>query len=109
MPNAGGRKPGRWRRWAGAGLGLVLLVGLIAGFVALRPYGQTGTTYLAKQLCSCIYLTGRSDASCQNEFKPDSDKFQVRIDHAARSVSARLLVFSNEAVYEDGLGCRITR
>jgi hypothetical protein len=90
-------------------VGALVLVGLIVGYVMLRPYGETGTTYLAKQLCSCIYLTGRSDASCQNEFRPDADKFQVRINHAARSVSARLLMFSNVAVYEDGLGCRIAR
>lgn len=96
-------------RWAAAVVGLILVAGLIGGYVAARPYGVTGTTYLAKQLCSCVFLTGRSDASCQAEFKPDIDKFQVRIDHAESRVSARLLLFSSEAAYESRTGCRIVR
>ncbi len=106
MANLTGRK---FWRWAAAAVALILVAGLIGGYVAARPYGVTGTTYIAKQLCSCVFLTGRSDASCQGDFKPDIDKFTLRIDHASRSVSARLLLFSSEAVYDVGTGCRIVR
>jgi hypothetical protein len=106
MALAKGRK--LWS-WIGATLALVLILGLTAGYLALRPYGVTGSTYIAKQLCSCVFVAGRSDGSCEGENKPDIDRFSIRIDHAARSVSARLLLFSSQAAYDDGYGCRIAR
>jgi hypothetical protein len=102
------RKWGPWR-WIAAGAGLVLIVGLAAAWLALRPYGETGTTYLAKQLCSCLYLTGRSEASCRSDFSPDIERFSVGIDRKRSRVSARLALFSSAAVYEPGYGCRIER
>jgi hypothetical protein len=106
MPNPTGRK--LWR-WIGGALALVLLAGLIAGYVAIRPYGETGTTYLAKQLCSCVFLTGRSDSSCSAEFQPDINKFRVRIDHAQSRVQASLLIFSSTSAFDPRTGCRIVR
>lgn len=94
--------------WAAAGA-VLILAGGIAAWAAARPYGVTGTTYLAKQVCSCVFLTGRSDASCRAEFEPDIEKVDVRIDHAGRTVSARLLLFSSRSAYDDGSGCRIVR
>ena len=108
MANPTGRKQPLWPLLAKTA-GMIVLVGLIAAFYLVRPYGVTGTTYVAKQLCSCVFLTGRTDASCQGELKPDVDKFSVRIDHAKRSVAARLAIFSSESAYQDGAGCRIVR
>ncbi len=96
-------------RWAAAAVVLILAVSLVAAWVAVRPYGVTGTTYLAKQVCSCVFVTGRSDRSCRAEFEPDIEKADVQIDHAGRTVSARLLLFSSQSIYEDGSGCRIVR
>ena len=31
---------------------------------------QIGSAYVAKQLCSCLFVAGRSEASCRPEFKP---------------------------------------
>ncbi len=106
MANPTGRKQALWPRLA-AGAGALVIVGLITAFYLARPYGVTGTTYIAKQLCSCVFLTGRTDLSCQGELKPDIDQFTVRIDHAKRSVAAHLAIFSSESIYEDGTGCRI--
>jgi hypothetical protein len=106
MPNPTGRK---YWRWAAAAAALILIGGAVAAWAALKPYGVTGTTYLAKQLCSCVFLTGRSDSSCRAEFEPDIGKFQVRIDHGRSRVSARLLVFSSESAFDARTGCRVVR
>jgi hypothetical protein len=102
----------RWR-WVGAAVGLLVVVGLAWGYLAVKPYGDVGTTYVAKQLCSCVFLTGRSEASCRGEFSPDIDKMSVAIDRAglpaSGKVRVRLALFANSAVYEQGYGCRIER
>jgi hypothetical protein len=96
-------------RWAAIAAAVVLAAGLLAAWVAIRPYGEVGSTYLAKQLCSCVFLTGRSDSSCRADFGADINKFDVRIDHANRTVSTRLLLFGSRAAFDRGYGCRVVR
>jgi len=102
-----GKASGKFWRWVGPVLGVVVLAGLVWGYRAVKPYGEIGTTYIAKQLCSCVFLTGRTDASCHAEFEPDIDRMSVRIDHAKGRVSARLAIFANSASYSPQYGCRI--
>jgi len=104
-------RPGRRKlwRWIAGGGALLLVAGVIAAYVAIRPYGEVGSTYLAKQLCSCVFLTGRPDSACRGDFGPDISKFDVRIDHAASTVSTRLLLFGSRAAYDNRYGCRIER
>ena len=109
LPSARKFRGRRFWRWIAAAAALILAVGLVAAWALVRPYGETGSTYLAKQLCSCVFLTGRTDASCLAENGSDVRRFDVRIDHAGRTVSARLLLFSSIAAYDEGYGCRIVR
>jgi hypothetical protein len=104
---------GKFWRWIAAILGVAVLAGLIWGYLRVKPYGELGTTYIAKQLCSCVFVTGRSEASCRAEFKPDIDRMSAVVDRtgapAKGKVSVRLAIFSGEAVYEDGFGCRVAK
>ena len=98
-------------------LGLVLLAALIAGGVwgyrQVAPYARIGSTYIAKQYCSCVFVAGRSDASCRTDFEPDIDKFSVTADRSALptrgKVTARLAVFTGEATFADGFGCTVAK
>ena len=100
-------------RWAG----LILLVAVIGvgawAFSRVGPYARIGAAYVAKQYCSCLFVTGRSETSCRAEFKPDIDKFSVSVDRAGLPASAkvttRLLMFTGEARYADGFGCTVSR
>jgi hypothetical protein len=97
-----------WRR-IGVGAGLLVIAGLVIAYVSLRPYGVTGTTYLAKQFCSCLFVAGRSEASCRDDFQPDISSFTVSIDRARSRVGAGLALFSSTSRYRPGLGCSIER
>jgi|GEM_PF-7121818 len=77
------------------------------------PIVQIGSAYIAKQLCSCLFVAGRGEASCRAEFKPDIDPFTVVIDRAglpARAkVAASLGPVLGEATFSRGFGCVVAR
>ncbi len=104
--------PGLWR-WIAGGVLVVVLAGAGAAYVMARPYAQIGGTYLAKQICSCVFVAGRSDASCRAEFEPDIERFSVTIHRGVgpghNGVRTRLLMFTSAAAYADGYGCRVTK
>jgi len=92
---------------------VLILIGAGVAYVMVQPYAQIGGTYLAKQICSCVFVAGRSDASCRAEFEPDIDKFQVKIHHGLQPghsvVRTRLLIFSSAAKYTEGYGCTVAK
>ncbi|MDB5471494.1 MAG: hypothetical protein JWR84_3054 [Caulobacter sp.] len=100
------------RRWLIAGA-VALIAVLALAWVKLAPWPRTGATYLAKQMCSCLFLTGRTEQSCRTDFGDYVNRFTVRIDRTGlprtAKVTASLAMFRGEAVYEDGYGCRIAR
>ncbi|MEO8926368.1 MAG: hypothetical protein ABI306_04315 [Caulobacteraceae bacterium] len=77
------------------------------------PIVQIGSAYIAKQVCSCLFVVGRSEASCRAEFKPDIDPFTVVIDRsalpAAGKVTASLGPVVGEAAYDRRFGCVVAR
>ena len=91
----------------------LLLVGAGVAYALARPYAQIGGTYIAKQVCSCVFVAGRSDASCHAEFEPDINKFSVKIHRSSRPgrnwVRTRLLIFSSAASYTEGYGCTVAK
>lgn len=96
----------------GAVLAVVVLVAAVWGFRQVSAYASIGGTYIAKQYCSCLFVTGRSEASCRAEFQPDIGKFKLQVDRsklpARASVTARLLMFHGRATYADGYGCSVS-
>jgi hypothetical protein len=62
----------------------------------------------AKQLCSCIFVDGRDEASCRSDLLPIDDSVQPAVDQAARAVRARVpLLADRTARYRDGSGCAL--
>ena len=100
------------RRWLLVGAAVVLAL-LALAWTQLTPWPRTGATYVAKQMCSCLFLTGRSEASCRTDFGGYVTLYTLRIDRAGlpktANVRASLALFRGEAVYEAGYGCRIAR
>lgn len=93
---------------------MAALAALLAlAWTQLAPWPRTGATYVAKQLCSCLFLTGRDEASCRTDFGDYVNRFTVRVDRTGlprtARVTASLAGFRGEAVFEDGYGCRIAR
>jgi hypothetical protein len=100
-------------KWGGLVLLIVVIGGGVFAWTRIEPYGRIGATYIAKQYCSCVFVAGRSDASCHAEFKPDIDRFSVTIDRSAlpasASVQTHLLMFSGAATYAEGFGCTVAK
>lgn len=100
------------RRWLIAGA-VALVAALALGCSHLTRWPSTGAVYVAKQMCSCLFLTGRTEQSCRTDFGDYMKLYTVRIDRADLPRSARVTTalagFRGEAVYEEGYGCRIAR
>ena len=101
------------RIWAAAAT-IALLGATTAATAAWRsvaPYGKVGAVYVSKQLCSCVFVTGRSDGGCRREFEPDIQSFKVNIDHhpqgADGEVRASLGPFAGRAGFEKPYGCKV--
>ena len=103
------------RKWATLAAALAALLLVVAGGWAWRrlaPYPQVGAVYLAQQMCACVFVAGRPEGRCRDEFEPDIHRFHV---HVARegpdrgTVQTRLLLFRGASRYERPFGCTILR
>ena len=78
------------------------------------PIIQIGSAYVAKQMCSCLFVAGRSEASCRPEFKGQGiGSFTVVADRshlpARAGVTATLGKLVAEARYSRRYGCSISK
>ena len=106
------------RKWRSQALTAVLVLALpvLTGAGAPAPVPaivQIGAAYIAKQMCSCLFVVGRPEASCRAEFKPDIDTFAVAIDRAGLPARARVNTtvgpVAGEATFSRGYGCVVAR
>lgn len=98
-----------------AAFGVIAVLGAATGVTAayrsVAPYGQIGNRYLAKQLCSCVFVAGRTEGSCRKEFEPDIRPFEVSVTHGpgdtSGEVRTRLALFQGRATFDPRYGCVI--
>ena len=90
-----------------------LAIVLAAGFAGTRaavPVARPALGFVAKVVCSGIFLGGASPDQAISDLpdEPIAQLIRTRVDTATRSVSASLpLVATRQAVYRDGLGCTL--
>jgi hypothetical protein len=74
---------------------------------------QIGAAYVAKQLCSCVFVARREEGSCRAEFKPEIDTFTVTVDRAglpeSANVTATVGPVAAEADYATPFGCVLAK
>lgn len=77
------------------------------------PIVQIGSAYFAKQLCSCLFVAARSEASCRAEFKARIDIFKIAIDRVglprSASVTASLGPVTALASFDPRYGCVLVK
>ena len=111
----------KWRFQALAG-DLVLALPVLTGATTPAPPAapapapaivRIGAAYIAKQVCSCLFVVGRPEASCRPEFKPDIDTFTVAVDRAGLPAGAWVNTtvgpVVGEATFSRGYGCAVAR
>lgn len=99
------------RKW------LYSLIGATAVLIAVGVYfardqitlAEIGTAFVAKQTCSCLFVSRRQADSCKGDFDPAAAQWlSWQIEARSVTVSAFLIIRST-AIYEDGFGCHLTR
>ena len=95
------------RKWELVVVVLVLLVGI--GVWSGRytfATARVGTTYVAKQTCSCLFVAGRSLDSCRTDFDDEAvGSPDVVTSKSSVTVSALGGLISSRAEFEQGYGC----
>lgn len=91
-------------------VGGLFICALVAAALFYGPkaaeLGQVGANFASKQACSCVFLSGRDVNSCKADFPPDYVSV-LSLDVQKDRVRATMLgVFSAEAQYEEGFGCK---
>lgn len=95
------------RKWPWIAGVLVLLVGIGAwGARDTFATARIGTTYVAKQTCSCLFVAGRPLDSCSTDFDAESlQSLDVVTGNSAVTVSALGGLISSRAEFQNGFGC----
>ena len=95
--------------WIAAGLlGLIALAGLLWGPRAVGM-AQVGAGYVAKQVCSCVYVAGREVDACRADLMPSMDPIDAKVLRDREGVRASLLMGAVErtALHHAGSGCTL--
>jgi hypothetical protein len=90
------------------GGGVAVVVIGAAAWAGRNVYAEAriGTTYVAKQTCSCLFVAHRSMDSCKTDYAPKDIEplaWETRADSV--TVSALGGMISAKSIYEDGFGC----
>lgn len=89
------------------GAAVVVALAAVAWFGRdVVAYARIGTTYAAKQTCSCLFVSGRPLDSCKTDYPADAAKqFTWKVEGHDVTVSAAGGLFSAKATFDDGYGC----
>ena len=66
------------RMYAIAGFWLLLVVGALV-YEHLRDLSTIGAGYVAKELCSCVFVGERSLESCRPDIPPSMDRVEAEL------------------------------
>jgi hypothetical protein len=96
----------RFLRWLA--IGAVVLIALAGIFIGPRVYrlSTIGAGYIAKQMCSCIYVGEREFDSCRQDMPPDM--FRVKAEVIEGGVRAWVTgIVERTASYRPESGCTL--
>jgi hypothetical protein len=89
-------------------LAVLFALGVVAAIAYIKPQTDVGTGYVAKQVCSCVYVGERDFDQCRRD-QPDY-MAPIEAEHISelQGVKASYFPLSDAtAYYFDGYGCRL--
>jgi hypothetical protein len=76
--------------------------------VPTRNAVAIGTSMLAKQMCSCVFVAGRSQADCRADQFSSMDAISLELDRSTRQVRAFVTgLGERSAAFSEDLGCTL--
>lgn len=99
------------KRWIWIVVALLLLVVVGGGAWASRDqvtYAHIATGYAAKQMCSCLHVSGRTMESCLSDY-PEDARRSIKVTAEGNDVRASVLfgAIRAQATFDGEYGCRI--
>jgi hypothetical protein len=99
------------KRWIWLIVLFVAVAAVAGGAWASRDpltYAHIATGYAAKQLCSCMHVSGRTLDACVADY-PEDARRNITVAAEGESVRASVLfgAISSEAAFDGEYGCRI--
>ncbi len=83
-----------------------LLAAAAVARIRLAPQADIGAGFVAKQVCSCIFVGGRDEQACRSDLGPELAP--VRSQPLADGVHAWVpLLASRRARFREGIGCTL--
>ena len=91
---------------------VVLAVVVVGGAIFLGPriyrLSNIGAGYIAKQMCSCVFVGERDFAACRSDMPPDMVRVGAELLPGGAGVRAWVRgIVSREARYTPGTGCTL--
>lgn len=99
------RKLPRFSTVVGVVLILLFVIALAVGFQG-RKYGQIAAGFVARQMCSCLYVQNRSEESCKADIGPQIGRAQI-VYMEERVIVNYSGFDSAEARLKPGYGCYV--
>lgn len=94
------------RRRVALAIALLLLVAAGFFYVRLRAMAGVGAGYVAKEVCSCVFVGGRSFDSCRPDVPESMDRVQAELLQSGVRAFVTGLA-SRVARFEPGFGCTL--
>jgi hypothetical protein len=94
-------------------LQIILVIATVAGVLAYREgrsQANIGAGYVAHQICSCVFVAGRSYASCLPDMLPSMGRIQSEVLELDGQNGARgwIPLFADRtALHTPGFGCSL--
>jgi hypothetical protein len=98
----------RFFKWAAGALLLLVVLGTAVLLPRMARLSNIGTGYLAKQMCSCIFVGEREFDACRSDMPASMAKVQAALLESEPGVKAWIPVFAERrARYRAGSGCTL--
>lgn len=97
-------------RWRWIAVGVAAVVVAVGGYFGWRTAeaAGVGAAAMAKVVCSCVFLDGRTLESCRADDPPGFEGVPVSLDPATKTATGTLFgIISRRATYHEGYGCTL--
>ncbi len=95
-------------RWVAIGVCWVVLVAAGLWYQWMAPRASVGAGYVAKELCSCVFVGGRDLASCRPDVPETMDRITAELLTDGDGVRAKASFLAERiARYAPGEGCTL--